>query len=118
MYLPGACSARPRAQAVLACQGRRVGAARAGRDRVSLQGMQYRQSSGAVSGARHRLSESGCGGVAACRPGEGRDPDPLAFMVAPSAETTRHAVMVWTATYGIALCQNEVVANLRQGSRP
>jgi hypothetical protein len=27
-------------------------------------------------------------------------------------------VMVWTAPYGIALCQNEVVANLRQGSRP
>jgi hypothetical protein len=27
-------------------------------------------------------------------------------------------VMVWTAPYGIAMCQNEVVANLRQGSRP
>src|SRR5580700_3090648 len=26
--------------------------------------------------------------------------------------------MGWTAPYGIALCQNEVVANLRQGSRP
>src|SRR5467141_4530895 len=27
-------------------------------------------------------------------------------------------MMVWTAPYGIAMCQNEVVANLRQGSRP
>jgi hypothetical protein len=30
----------------------------------------------------------------------------------------RQGLMVWTAPYGIELCQNEVVANLRQGSRP
>src|SRR6266851_3552791 len=31
---------------------------------------------------------------------------------------SRWWLMVWTAPYGIAMCQNEVVANLRQGSRP
>jgi hypothetical protein len=30
----------------------------------------------------------------------------------------RYWLMEWTAPYGIALCQNEVVENLRQGSRP